>query len=209
MQESSSSENEESSEDEEMALFMRRFKKFVKKNDYGKYKRDAPKRRTSKRACYECGEVGHFIADCPNKKKSKDKEEYKGKSTSKPYNKHKTHKKKYSGHAHIGEEWDSNSDSDSDEGGVATIAIRKQPQRRYLMSDDEDDSPKCFMAKGRKVKSQSPPLASDDDDCNDVDVGDNVFKGLSKNAMSRIKEMLDTIDMHEETLENSRGLAYP
>ena len=74
------------------------------------------------------------------------------------------------------------------------------------MSDDEDDSPKCFMAKGRKVKSQSPPLASDDDDCNDVDDCDNVFKGLSKNAMSRIKEMLDTIDMHEETLETQEDL---
>ena len=101
VQESSSSEDE-SSEDEEMAFFVKRFKKFMKKSGYGKYKRDIPKRRTSKRGCYECGEVGHFIADCPNKKKGKDKEEKKSKPFKK--DKYKTHKKKYSGQAHIGEE---------------------------------------------------------------------------------------------------------
>ncbi|XP_062191357.1 uncharacterized protein LOC133895215 [Phragmites australis] len=100
--EESCSSEDESSDDEEVALFVRKFTKFMRKGGYSKYKRDMPKRRTSKRACYECGEVGHFIADCPNKKKSKDKEEKKGKPFKK--NKSKAYKKKYSGHAHIGEE---------------------------------------------------------------------------------------------------------
>ena len=54
---------------------MKRFKKFMRKSGYAKYKRDMPKKRISKRACYECGEISHFITDCPNKKKEKDKEE--------------------------------------------------------------------------------------------------------------------------------------
>jgi hypothetical protein len=137
-----------------MSFFVKRFKKFMRKGGYSKYKRDMPKKRTSRRACYECGEVGHFIADCPNKKKGKDKEDNKVKPYKK--DKNKMYKEKYSGQAHIGEEWDSNSDSDSDDEGVATIAIHEPtPRKSLLMSDDDDVSPKCFMAKSRKVKSQS------------------------------------------------------
>ena len=98
LKEESSSSEDESSEHEEMAFFV---KKFTKKEGFNKYKRDMPKRRTSKRAFYECCEVGHFIADCPNKKKGNDKEEKKGKPFKK--DKYKTHKKKYSGQAHISE----------------------------------------------------------------------------------------------------------
>lgn len=69
------------------------------------------KRRNSKRACYECGEVSHVIADCP--KKGNDNDE-------KKRDKSKKHKRKYPGQAHIGEKWDSNdSDSNSDSEGVA------------------------------------------------------------------------------------------
>ena len=51
----------ETSSDEDTTMFIKTFKKFVRKND--KYQR-----KGKKRACYECGQTGHFIADCPNQK---------------------------------------------------------------------------------------------------------------------------------------------
>ena len=152
----------------------------MKKGGYSKYKRYIPKRRTSKRACYECGEVDHFIVEFPNKKKSKNKEENKNKSFKK--DKHKTHKNKYSGQAHIGEEWDSNSDSDSDDEGVTTIAIHSSTPTKSLFGDmsDDDNTPKCLMAKGRKVKLQHK-LLDGNSGCK------SMLKGLSKNTMSKIK----------------------
>lgn len=55
------SSRDESSSDEDTTIFIKSFKKFVRKGDIFQWK-------GKKRACYECGQTGHFIADCPNKK---------------------------------------------------------------------------------------------------------------------------------------------
>jgi hypothetical protein len=55
-----SSSDDESSSNEDTTMFIKTFKKFVRKND--KYQR-----KGKKRACYECGQTDHFIASCPNK----------------------------------------------------------------------------------------------------------------------------------------------
>jgi hypothetical protein len=51
-------------------MFIKTFKKFVRKKH--KFQR-----KGKKRACYECGQTGHFIANCPNKKEQEAKKEYK------------------------------------------------------------------------------------------------------------------------------------
>ena len=59
---------------------MRNFKKFMKKKFHKKDGYD--KKKPNHRRCYECKELGHYIADCP-KLKNKEKEERKYKEKSK------------------------------------------------------------------------------------------------------------------------------
>jgi hypothetical protein len=96
-------------------------------------------------------EVGHFIADCPNPK-NKNKGERK---------EHGKGKKKYTGEAHLGVEWDSSEESSSNNKGVATMAVEANIIKSSLFgnhTDDEDDfTPTCFMAKGAKVDSKLKP----------------------------------------------------
>uniref|UniRef100_K3ZMI5 CCHC-type domain-containing protein n=1 Tax=Setaria italica TaxID=4555 RepID=K3ZMI5_SETIT len=87
--------SEEGSTDEETAFAIRNYKKFLKKKAFKKNGDD--RKKTSQRRCYEHKKVGHFIADCPHKKK-KEMEEKRFKDKSKDY------KKKYQGQAHVGQE---------------------------------------------------------------------------------------------------------
>jgi hypothetical protein len=59
------------------------------------------------------------------------------------------------------------------------------------------------MAKGRKVKSHPKLLVgdSDSDSCNE-----SIFKGLSTNAMSKLKELMEIIEGQEEILEKQEDL---
>jgi hypothetical protein len=64
---SSEEEGEDEEEDssecdaEDMALFMKKFKKYIKKKKFSKG--DKKFKSTTKRTCYNCGEHGHFIAN--------------------------------------------------------------------------------------------------------------------------------------------------
>jgi hypothetical protein len=108
-----SSSDDESSSNEDTTMFIKTFKKFVRKND--KYQR-----KGKKRACYECGQTGHSIADCPNKKEQEVKKDFKKDKFKKGGKSKGYFKKKKYGQAHIGEEWNSDeesSSSDEEEGG--------------------------------------------------------------------------------------------
>jgi hypothetical protein len=106
IEESSSEEESSSDEDNQnIAMFIKSFNKIFKGNKrYNKPNGDKGQRKGKRRGCYECGEFGHFIVDCP-KKKQEGKKEYKEEKYHKG-EKGKTYmKKRYQGHAHIGEEW--------------------------------------------------------------------------------------------------------
>jgi hypothetical protein len=90
-----------------MALFMRKFKKYMNKKKFSKGDKKFNIKSTTKRICYNCGKHGHFITNCPferrddddDKKKSKLYKKDKGyKKSDKPY------KKKSYGEAHINQE---------------------------------------------------------------------------------------------------------
>jgi hypothetical protein len=62
---SSSDEEENDSSEcdtEDMTLFIKKFKKYMKKKVL---KRDKKFKSTTKRRCYNCGKHDHFIANCP------------------------------------------------------------------------------------------------------------------------------------------------
>ena len=94
------------------------------------------------KTCFQCGEVGHIIVNCPNKKKDKKNDEKKKKFI----------KKKKNGQAYF-VEWDSDARSDDDDKpskGVAGIAIKEAPS---LFS-----TPHCLLAKGGAKVQQDGEL---------------------------------------------------
>jgi hypothetical protein len=110
-------DSDENMTPEQMALFIRKFNKVIKKSDFFNKNKDKDKnktKRTSKSPCFGCGKEGHFITECPNIKVRR-----------RDTNKNDKNKKKEVGEAHLGEDWDSNDDSSDsdDEVGLATISI--------------------------------------------------------------------------------------
>jgi hypothetical protein len=100
---SDSSEDEDESshvEIKDMALFMKTYKRGLKKQGYKFAKRKFPNKKM--RTCYNCGSTEHFIADFPNEKRENKNDKGKGsyKKDQKPHYK----RRNYSGEAHIGHE---------------------------------------------------------------------------------------------------------
>jgi hypothetical protein len=126
-----------SESDEELALFVKKFNKFMRKKK-GQPRRGQTSRRNdfNDRKCFESGEPGHIAMNCPSKKnKGKDGDDKKKK---------KFYHKKKDGKAYL-VEWDSDASSDDDDDDSssqlnARIAIKEAPS---LFS-----SPHCLMAKG-------------------------------------------------------------
>jgi hypothetical protein len=168
----------ETSSDEDTAMFIKTFKKFVRKKV--KFQR-----KGKKRACYECGQTGHFIADCPNKKEQEAKKEYKKEKFKKGGKTKGYFKKKKYGQAHIGEEWNSDEESSSseEEEVVANVAIQSTSSSQ-LFTNLQDDSytPTCLMAKGDKVTLFSNDFPNDDDDDEQIAMKNKMIKEFGLNG---------------------------
>jgi hypothetical protein len=215
--ESSSEEEGEEEEDssecdvKDMALFLRKFKKYMKKKKLSKG--DKKFKSTSKRTCYNCGKHGHFITNCPferrddddDKKKNKPYKNDKGyKRSDKPY------KKKSYSEAHISQEWESNDESsNSDSDGVATIAIKgTSSSSKSLFSKLKQRKHTCLMAKQNKCKVKikglfSPKYVSSDDDDDSHD--DAPFPN-SINEKAIIKKLGKELVVRDQLLEDQEDL---
>jgi hypothetical protein len=62
-------------DEDEVALFIKKFNKFIKKRR--PYKEERKEKPRSKRVCYNCGKNGHFITQCPYERKEKDNDKRK------------------------------------------------------------------------------------------------------------------------------------
>jgi hypothetical protein len=105
-------------DNEEMALIIKSFRQILKKRKGKKYK------PYSKRVCYRCGKIGHYIAKCPYASDSDRDDDKKGKNK---MEKKKYYHKKKGGKEHVVREWDSNEssiDTSSDE-DAANIIVNK------------------------------------------------------------------------------------
>jgi hypothetical protein len=188
----SSSEEEEDDDDEEkeydqdeMALFSKKFNKYISKRK--PFKGDRKEKTRSKRVCYNCEKNGHFIAQCPNEREDEDND--KKKKIDKSYKKdNKFTKKNPFGQAHVGQEWnssDKSSKSESDD--LATIAIKgKSSSRKSLFSILSKHT--CLMAKEgkKKVKTDapsSPKYVTSDEDTLSSDDDDSLLSELCKIIM--------------------------
>jgi hypothetical protein len=188
----------EGSTDEETAFAIRKYKKFL--TSRASRKGGDERKKKSQRKCYECGEYGHFIAKCP-KNKNKNEEEKKFKERSKEY------KNKYQERAHVGQQWDSSDeDEEPKKQGMATVAMAQgssSPRLFNNLSDDEDHSHFCLMARGSKVQestTSSSPISSSSTPSSDIEnideekeMEDNMIKKFDKKGHKEIKKLLDKL----------------
>jgi Zinc knuckle len=182
-----------------MALFVRRFKRFMKKKKgFSRRGQSSKKGSLDERKCFKCDESGHIAINCPNKKKNKNKDDDEKKMKKKFFK-----NKKKGGKAYL-VEWDSDASSDSDDeddkssNGLAGIAIKEAPS---LFS-----SPHCLMAKGGKVMNDD-----DDDDDDDLSYDDLVqmlseaddYMHKEKEKFKALKKLYKSLQVSFEELKTS------
>jgi hypothetical protein len=203
-------------DDEDMTLFMKKFKKYIKKKKF--LKGDKKLKSTAKRICYNCGKHSHFITNClfecrdddEDKKKSKPYKKDKGyKRSDKPY------KKKSYNEAHIGQEWEFNDESSNfDSDGVTTVAIKEtSSSSMFLFSKLNKGKSVCLMAKESKRKVKTKGLSShkyissdDDDDSDDDTLFSNGIneKGIIKRLGKELVAQDQLLEDQEDLLEKER-----
>jgi hypothetical protein len=194
-----SSDNEDDElDDEQMSFFIKNFRRVQKKSNFRNLSKNKyESRRRSSKLCFGCKKIGYFITDCPEeKKKNKDTKESSSKRNKPRY-------KMHAGEAHLGQEWDSNEESNSDNEDVATMAFKTssshQPNLFEDLNDDEDQGPiMCLMAKNSKVTSPN----SSDDELDEEDEMSSLIKQYGKSAATRMMKLIMKLDELYETIES-------
>jgi hypothetical protein len=178
-------------DNKQMALIIKSFRQILKQRKGRDYK---PR---SKRVCYKCSKLGHFIAKCPISSDSDRGDDKRGKKEKKRY-----YKKKGSD-AHVCREWDSDEssiDSSSDE-DAANIAVNKG-----LIFPNVGH--KCLMAKDgkrKKVKSRaSTKYTTSSDEGSSSEDEDNLLTLFANLNMQqkKLNELIGVIHEKDELLDS-------
>ncbi|XP_066333176.1 uncharacterized protein [Miscanthus floridulus] len=145
-----------------MALFVRRFGKFMKKKGYGvRRRKDSSKYKDQPRRCYKWKSKDHLVAKCPYNSDNDENEKKEKKD------KKMTFKKKKKGHSYC-VTWDSDaSSSDDDDSDDERKTIKKKALASIAINKPSlfDTPSTCFMAKSNKV--QSDDESSDESESED------------------------------------------
>lgn len=202
-----------SDDDEDVALMVRKFKKFMKKGTYrgfNKNGKSSKKNPFANKKCYECGEFGHISTNCKKKNHSDDDDDEPRKN--KKFVKRKFLKKsskKKNGKAYY-VEWDSDASSDTDSDdeddkpskkGLAGIAIKEAPSLF--------DSHYCFMAKGESKVCNDDYEPSYDELVEMLSELDDVLGGIKskykdlKRKHSSLQEAYDELKSSHEDLKET------
>jgi hypothetical protein len=203
-----------------MALFVRKFGKFMKKKGYGVRKRRDHNKEYMRR-CYKCKSLNHVVAECSyNSDNNEDEKKHKKEKKEKKEKKMTFQKKKKGGGYMV--TWDSDGSSDNDDSSddgkksikkaLASIAINNKPSIF--------DTPlTCPMAKPTKVKydasdddCESDNCRSDDDEYTKeelMDIYEHVhtcfeMKKECKELRKRIKSLEQSFDELNATRESLR-----
>jgi hypothetical protein len=151
----SSSEDEDLSfdkmDDEKMALFVKRFGKFMVKKGYrARRKKSSSKNKKESRRCFKCGSKDYLVAQCPYNSDNDDDDDKKRKKEKK--NK-MTIKKKKKGDSFV-VTWDSDAFSSDDDDSDDDKTTKKKALASFAINEMPSlfDTPcTCFMAKATKV----------------------------------------------------------
>jgi hypothetical protein len=180
-------------DNEEMTLIIKSIRQILKQRRGKDYK---PR---SKRVCYKCGKLGHFIAKYPLSSESDRDDDKKGKRKEK-----KRYYKRKGGDAHVCREWDSdeNSTDSSSDKDAANIAVNKG-----LLFPNVGHN--CFMAKDgkkKKVHSRSTPkyTTSSDEGSSSENEDDllTLFAKLNMEQKEKLNELIEAIHEKDELLDS-------
>ena len=134
-------------DDEKMALFVKRFGKFLVKKGYrARRKKCSSKNKEESRKCFNCGSKDHLVAQCPYNSDNSDdnkKNKKKDKMAFKKKNKGGSYVVTWDSDASSSNDDDSDDDKTTKKKTLASIAINKKPSLF--------DTLLCFMAKATKV----------------------------------------------------------
>jgi hypothetical protein len=221
---SSEEEQEEDEEDEdeekvydeeEMALFMKKFIKYISKR--GAFKGDKKEKTRSKKVCYNYDKNGHFIAQCPYERKDEDNDKKNKKDKSYKKDKKFTKKKSY-GQAHVDQEWNSSDESsESKSDDLATIAIKGESSSSKSFFPNLSKHTRLMSKEGKKkvktnahsspkyVTSDEDTLSSDDDNAPSDD-DEPLSSEFCKNSNAMIKGLMKQVRVRDELIEKQKEL---